>query len=52
MDRSAEVVGPGGKEYRAAIAAAFDGTDAAITFPFPGLPIGTAMSATKRATTR
>ena len=52
LDRYAEVVGLGGKEYRAAIAAAFEGTAVALTFPFAGLPIGKEMGATKRATTQ
>ncbi len=52
LDRYAEVVGLGGKEYRAAIAAAFEGTAAALAFPFTGLPIGKAMGAIKRATIR
>jgi len=51
LDRYAEVVGLGGKEYRAAIAAAFEGTAVALTLPFAGLPIGKTMGATKRATT-
>jgi hypothetical protein len=52
LDRYAEVVGLGGKEYRTAIAAAFEGTAVALTFPFAGLPIGKAMGATKRAMIR
>ncbi|HEX9041723.1 MAG TPA: hypothetical protein VF838_11945 [Trebonia sp.] len=52
LDPYAEVVGLGGKEYRAAIAAAFEGTAPALTLPFAGLPIGKAMKAIKRATTR
>jgi cytoplasmic iron level regulating protein YaaA (DUF328/UPF0246 family) len=45
-----EVIGLGGKEYRAAIEAAFAGTRVRLTFPFAGLKLGPAMSATKRAT--
>jgi hypothetical protein len=40
----------GGKEYRAVIEAAFDGTQVRLSFPFAGLPIGNAMAATKLAT--
>jgi hypothetical protein len=49
LDRYAEVVGLGGKEYRAAIESAFRGTLVTLRFPFSGLPIGKAMGATKRA---
>lgn len=49
LDRYSEVIGLGGKEYRAAIKAAFDGMAVNLTFPFAGLPIGKAMSATKRS---
>jgi hypothetical protein len=49
LDRYAEVVGLCGKEYRAAVEAAFRGTDVTLRFPFSGLPIGKAMGATKRA---
>ena len=52
LDRYGEVIGLGGKEYRAAIKAAFDGMAVNLTFPFAGLPIGKAMSATKRSTIR
>ena len=41
------VVGLGGKEYRAAVKEAFASSQ--VVFPFAGLPIGRAMSATKRA---
>ncbi len=44
------VLGLGGKEYRAAISAAFEGTDIELKFPFAGLPIGKSMRATKQAT--
>lgn len=50
LDRYAEVIGLGGKEYRAAIEAAFEGTPVRLSFPFAGMPIGKAMAATKRAT--
>lgn len=50
LDRYCEVIGLGGKEYRAAIEAAFAGSPVSLTFPFSGLPIGKAMGATKRAT--
>jgi len=50
LDRYSNVVGLGGKEYRAAIEAAFEGTQVLLSFPFAGLPIGKAMQATKRAT--
>ena len=49
LDRYGEVIGLGGKEYRAAIKAAFDGMAVTLTFPLAGLPIGKAMSATKRS---
>lgn len=45
-----EVIGLGGKEYRAAIEAAFEGTPVRLSFPFAQLPIGKAMAATKLAT--
>jgi hypothetical protein len=48
----ARIVGLGGKEYRAAIGAAFAPFGSAVEFPFAGLPIGLAMQATKRATER
>lgn len=50
LDRYGDVIGLGGKEYRAAIKAAFEGTGPELSFPFAGLPIGKAMGATKRAT--
>ena len=50
LDHYPEVVGLGGREYRAAVEAAFAGTPVALDFPFSGLPIGKAMGATKRAT--
>ncbi len=50
LGRYEEVVGLGGKEYRAAIEEAFRGTPVTLRFPFSGLPIGKAMAATKRAT--
>ena len=50
LDHYGEVIGLGGKEYRAAIEAAFDGTLVRLSFPFAGLPIGKAMAATKSAT--
>lgn len=46
-----EVIGLGGKDYRAAIEAAFEGTQVQLSFPFARLPIGKAMAATKLATT-
>jgi len=49
LDRYTEVVGLGGKEYRAAVEEAFRGTHVILRFPFAGLPIGKAMGATKRA---
>ena len=52
LDGYSEVVGLGGKEYCAAIEAAFDGTHVQLSFPFAGLPIGKAMGATKRAAGR
>lgn len=52
LDRYAEVIGLGGKMYRAAVESAFTGTRATLEFPFSGLPIGKAMGATKRSTGR
>ncbi|QDS94648.1 hypothetical protein FF011L_34280 [Roseimaritima multifibrata] len=49
LDQYADVIGLGGKEYRAAIVAAFESTRVEPTFPFAGLPIGKAMQATKQA---
>jgi hypothetical protein len=43
------VIGLGGKEYRLAIADAFQGQSVELKFPFAGLPIGKAMQATKIA---
>jgi len=43
------VVGLGGKEYRAMIERAFASFPCSLSFPFSGLPIGLAMQATKRA---
>lgn len=45
-----EVIGLGGKEYRAAIEAAFAGSAVALRFPFAGLRLGAAMAAVKKAT--
>lgn len=50
LDRYGEVIGLGGKEYRDAIQAAFEGTRVRLSFPFTGLPIGKALGGTKRAT--
>ena len=52
LDRYAEVVGLGGKEYRTAVEAAFAGLAVRLRFPFTGLPIGKAMGTTKAATLR
>lgn len=49
LDRYDMVVGLGGKAYRNAIIAAFDGTRLHLAFPFAGLPIGRMLQATKRA---
>ena len=50
LDRYETVIGLGGREYQAAIRAAFEGTPVRLTFPFAGLPIGRMMQAIKRAT--
>jgi len=50
LDRYSEVIGLGGKEYRAAAEAAFAGTRVRLAFPFADLALGPTMSATKRAT--
>lgn len=49
LNRFDTVIGLGGKEYRAALESAFEGTNIPLHFPFSGLPIGKAMSATKGA---
>lgn len=49
LDQYVDVIGLGGKEYRAAIVAAFEDTVIEPRFPFAGLPIGKAMQATKHA---
>lgn len=49
LDRFADVIGLGGKEYCSAIVAAFEDTLIEPKFPFAGLPIGKAMQATKKA---
>jgi hypothetical protein len=49
LDRYAEAIGLGGKEYRAAVEAAFAGTSVVLRFPFSGLRVGEAMGASKRA---
>ena len=43
------IIGLGGKEYRAMIERAFASFPCSLSFPFSGLPIGLAMQATKRA---
>lgn len=49
LDQFDEVLGLGGKEYRAAITGAFEGTSVILRFPFAGLPIGKMLQATRRA---
>jgi hypothetical protein len=49
LDTFKVAVGLGGKEYRAAVEAAFEGTGVITVFPFAGLPIGKAMQAIKYA---
>lgn len=49
LDQFPSVVGLGGKEYRLAIADAFQGLNVDLQFPFAGLPIGKSMQATKKA---
>ena len=44
-------VGLGGKEYRAAIGAAFADLPTRLVFPFAGLPLGKSLQAAKRAIT-
>ena len=51
LDRYQVIVGLGGKEYRAAIEAAFADTSARLVFPFAGLPLGKSLQAAKRAIT-
>jgi hypothetical protein len=50
LERFPVVVGLGGKEYRAAITAAFAGSPVHLVFPFAGLPLGKSMQAAKMAT--
>ncbi len=49
FDRFEMVIGLGGREYRAAVKRAFALLPVEVCFPFAGLIIGKAMSATKRA---
>lgn len=49
LDRYRHVVGLGGKEYRRAVEAAFEGTAVQLHFPFFGLRVGQAMQAINRA---
>jgi hypothetical protein len=49
LDQFAQVIGLGGKEYRAMLTRAFAGAPVELVFPFAGLPIGRAMQATNRA---
>jgi hypothetical protein len=49
LDDFNEVIGLGGKEYRAALTDAFAGSSASLRFPFAGLPIGKMLQATRRA---
>lgn len=49
LGRFEHVIGLGGKEYRAAIEAAFRDTTAKLHFPFAGLRTGKAMQATNQA---
>jgi hypothetical protein len=50
LEKFPVVVGLGGKEYRAAITAAFTGSLVHLVFPFAGLPLGKSMQAAKLAT--
>lgn len=43
------IIGLGGKEYRQAMSAAFQGFNRTVEFPFAGLPIGKCMQAVKKA---
>jgi hypothetical protein len=45
------VVGMGGKEYRAAVEAAFADSPTRLVFPFAGLPLGKSLQAVKHAIT-
>ncbi len=51
LNRFKNVIGLGGKDYRAAISQAFSGTPVKLHFPFAGLSIGRMLQATKRAIT-
>ena len=50
LSRFDVIVGLGGKDYRAAMEAAFAGSSVRLAFPFAGLALGRAMQATKAAT--
>jgi hypothetical protein len=50
LSRFDVIVGLGGKDYRAAMEAAFAGSSVRLAFPFAGLPLGRAMQATKATT--
>lgn len=52
LDRWPVVVALGGRRYREAVAAAFEGTGAAIVSPFAGLPLGRMIRATREAIER
>jgi hypothetical protein len=49
LDAFATVIGLGGRRYREAVEAAFNGQPTALLFPFAGLPLGKAIQATQRA---
>ena len=51
LGRYPVVVGLGGKEYRAAIGAAFADLPTRLVFPFAGLPLGKSLQAAKQAIT-
>ncbi len=52
LDQFTDIIGLGGKEYRAAIEAAFSHKLADLHFPFAGLRIGEAMQAVKQSIAR
>jgi len=49
LTKYSTIIGLGGKEYRDALLATFDGCTTRLVFPFTGLSIGKSMQAVKRA---
>ena len=49
LGSSAVIVCRGGKDYRAVVTAAFANMPVSLLVPFPGLPLGKSLQATKHA---